>query len=377
MRFSILAGMLLLAASASAQNRFVYLNNQSEPNTITAFQIAPDGSLTQLANSPFATGGNGTEGPIESMAIVYTGAGPILYAANGNDPSVSVLAINPQTGSLTPIADSPFLLNDSSGTYDMAASPDRRYLFVTNEASTVIHVLAISRATGALSEVQGSPFAAGANISGLYVTASNKYLLAAGNSNSAVEVFAIAGSGAIAQVPGSPFAANASVSDLRSNCASTRVFTADNGSDLIDAYDLSPAGALTPVPGEPFYNGATGDGPNSFDLAISPNGRFLFTTDGFSADITSFATAPNGTLSQVSGSPFSAGGWLGGTAITNRGDFLYSVGFADASINAEAIQPDGALIDLGGFSGGEISPNGEANSVISFPPPACPAASAQ
>lgn len=376
MKIAALACLLLLAAGAGAQNRFVYLNNQSQPNTITAFQITSTGTLNQLASSPFATGGNGDQGPIESMAIVYTGAGPILYAANGGDPSVSVLSINPQTGALTPVG-SPFLMNDSSGTYDMAASPDRRFLFVTNESNTVIHVFAISRATGALTEVPGSPFAAAANIVGLYVTANSRFLLAAGNSINAVEVFAIASSGAITQVPGSPFPANGSVADVRSNCASNRVFTADNSSSLIDAYAMSSAGALTPVPGSPFSNGATGSSSNSFDLAISPNNKFLFTTDGFSEDITSFAIAPNGGLSPVAGSPFFTAGWLGGTAITNRGDFLYSVGFADGSVNAEAIQPNGALTDLGASSGGQISPNGEPNSVIAFPPPACPTVAAQ
>jgi 6-phosphogluconolactonase len=373
----VLAGLLLVVAGASAENRFVYVNNQSQPNTITAFQINPDGTLIQLSNSPFSTGGNGAEGPIESMAVVFAAAGPILYAANGGDPSISALIIDPKTGTLTPAAGSPLLVNDSAGTYDMAASPNGRFLFVTNESNSIIHVFAIAPATGRLTEIQGSPFAAGANISGLYVTANGKFLLAAGNSISAVEVFAIASSGVITQVPGSPFAANASVSDVRSNCAGNRVFTADNGSDLVDAYVMSADGALTAVPGSPFYNGATGNGPNSFDLAIDPNGGFLFTTDSFSDDITSFAIAPNGALSQVDGSPFDTSGWLGGAAITNRGDFLYSVGFADGSLNAEAIRTDGTLTDLGGFSGGQISANGEPNSVIAYPPPACPSTVAQ
>lgn len=370
MKSLAVASLLFLAVSASAQKRFVYLNNQSQPNTVTAFEVNSNGTLTQLTNSPFSTGGMGAEGPIESMAIVPTMSGPILYAANGGDPSISALTVDPKTGDLTPIAGSPFLINDSSGTYDMAASPNRRFLFATNEASTSIHVYAVSPRTGSLTEVAGSPFPTAANISGLYVTANGKFLLAAGNSIDAVEVFAIASSGAITQVTGSPFAANSSVSDVRSNCASDRVFAADNGSDLIDAYTMSSDGALTPVHGSPFYNGATGNGPDSFDLAIAPNGRFLFTSDSFSGDVTSFSIAPNGALSQ-NGALLYTAGFLGGTTITERGDLLYVVDFTSGSVDAAAIAPNGTLTSLGAFSGGQISPGGEANSVIAYPPESC------
>ena len=378
MRYLCLTCLLLLTLGANAQKRFVYLNNQDQPNNITGWLINNStGSLTPLAGSPFNTGGQGASGPIESMAIAHTENGDVLYAANGGDPSVSILRINPGTGNLMPIGASPFLLNDSIGTFDMAISPNHHLLFATNDSGTVIHVLAVSQENGALKEVAGSPFPAGDNMSGLWVTANGKFLLASGQTHNAVSVFAIASTGAISPVPGSPFAANASVSDVRSNCANDRVFTADNGSAYIDAYSLAPNGALTPVPGSPFYNGATGTGPNSFDLAIAPNGRFVFTTDSFSTDITSFAVAADGALSQAPGSPYSTGGWLGGTAITNRGDYLYSVSFADGSVNGEAIHPDGSLTLVGSFSSGQISPNGEPNSVIAYPAMTCPTAAAQ
>ncbi len=138
---------------------------------------------------------------------------------------------------------------------------------------------------------------------------------------------------------------------------------------------MSSTGALTPVPGSPFYNGATGSGPNSFDLALSPNNKFLFTTDSFSTDITSFAVAADGALAQVAGSPFYTSGWLGGTAITAKGDFLYSVSFADGTLDGHAIHADGTLTAVPGtpFGPGQISTGGEANSVITFPSPVCPA----
>src|SRR5579871_4101007 len=119
----VLVSSILFAANASAQNRFVYLNNQSQPNAISAFRINTDGSLAQVTGSPFSTGGQGYASPMESMAIAYAKSTPILYAANGGDPSVSALTIDSKTGNLRPIAGSPFpVFNDTTGTYDMAAS---------------------------------------------------------------------------------------------------------------------------------------------------------------------------------------------------------------------------------------------------------------
>lgn len=385
MRFSIVASLLLIAASSIAQtttaahNRFVYVNNQSQPNTISAYQIGSGGALTQLTSSPISTGGNGAQGPIESMAFAVTHAGSILFAANGGDPSISAFIVNQHTGTLEPIAGSPFAVNDSvgAGTYDMAASPDNRFLFVANESNTSIHAYAIAPATGSLTEIEGSPFNADANLSGLWVTANRKFLLAASNSSNSIEVFAIASSGSIAQVPGSPFAANNVVSDVRSNCASDRVFDADNGSDLIDAYAMSSNGTLTPVPGSPFYNGATGNGPNSFDLAIASGGRFLYTSDSFADGFSSFGIAADGVLSLVNGSPFGTAGALGGMTITDRGDYLYSVAFQSADVVAEAVQSNGTLTFVGSYVDGQISGGGEPNSVIAYPPPACPSVAAQ
>lgn len=378
MRYLCVTCVLLLSLGASAQKRFIYLNNQSQPNTITGWAINnPNGNLTQLSGSPFNTGGQGYQGPLESMAIAHTQNGDVLFAANGGDPSVSILRINPGTGSLTPTVASPFLLNDSTGTFDMAISPSHRFVFVTNEAGTVIHVLAVTPENGSLKEVAGSPFAAGDNMSGLWVTANGKFLLAAGQTHNGVSVFSIGASGAITPVPGSPFAANSSVSDVRSNCAGTFVFAADNGSAYIDGYSMTTSGALTPVPGSPFYNGATGSGPNSFDLALNPSGKFLFTSDSFSGGVSSFGVAGNGALSLVPGSPFFNGGFLGGTTITAKGDYLYVVDFSGGTVGGDAIHADGTVTSIGGFSGGQISLGGEPNSLIAYPPAACPAIAAQ
>jgi len=378
MKFLSVACMLFLAAGASAQNRLLYVNNQTSPNnTITAFSINPNGSLTQLATSPFQTGGNGGgQVPIEGLAIVPIGRADYLYATNGTDGSVSALTLNPQTGVLTPVAGSPFTLNDTSGTYYVTASPDHRFLFVSNITDTDIHVLAISRNTGALSEISGSPFQAGANIAGLEVTPNNRFLLAAANSIDAIDVFNIGSSGALTPVAGSPFPAAGSAIAIQTNCTGNQVFAVNNSTNTIDAYTLAANGTLAPVPGAPFSNGLTTSGSNSFDLALAPNDRFLFTTDSFSSDLSSLSVAPGGSLRPVAGSPVATSNWEGGTAITAAGDLLYSVQFSTGAVDARRIGPNGVLTTVPGTPfANPFNPGNDSlpDSVISFPAPACSA----
>src|ERR1700733_6461948 len=123
MKFFCLICLAMVTRLASAADRYVYVNNQNQPNTITAFHVNANGSLTQLDGSPFVTGGVGAEGPIESMAIVRFGPASYLYAANGGDGTVSVFTIDRTTGNIQPIAGSPFATDGSSGTYDMLPAP--------------------------------------------------------------------------------------------------------------------------------------------------------------------------------------------------------------------------------------------------------------
>lgn len=363
---------LLLTAVAVAQNQFVYTNDETTPNTVSAARIQADGSLTQIAGSPFATEGNGGGGWVEGLAIASAGKNSYLYVENGGDGTISGLKINLVNGSLRPVPRSPFLADGIAGNYALAVSPDDKFLFASSDATTVIHVYAILASTGMLFEVPGSPFQANANLDGLKVTANGRFLIAGGQSNSAVGVFNISQTGALSPVLGSPFPASGTVSAVESNCASNQVFAVSNSTNLIDAYRLSAAGNLMPAPGSPFSNGASGNGPNSFDLVLSPTNHFLFTTDSFSSDISSLTVTPDTALSPVAGSPFFVGGWVSGTAVTQAGDFLYAVGFADATVGGEHINSDGTLTSAPGpFNTGAISSVGEMNTVITFPRPSC------
>ena len=77
-------------------------------------------------------------------------------------------------------------------------------------------------------------------------------------------------------------------------------------------------GHLTPLPGSPFLTGGTGVGPGAGgtdetwdsdqEVVINPEGTLLFAVNGDSNNFAVFNLNSDGTLSAISGSPFSSGG---------------------------------------------------------------------
>lgn len=373
---------LLLAAPAFAQNQFVYTDNnvntginKKPVNSVSAFKVNEDGSLSQVKGSPYATGGLGGGSDIdpEEIAVATQGGTSFLYAANDGSGTISAYSINPVAGSLTRVAGSPFLADGGNGgDYSLTTAPNGELLFATADTETDIHVYSIA-GNGSISQVAGSPFPIGVNAQGLKVTPNGKFLLVGEGSANAVGVYSIASSGALIAVPGSPFPTSASPLDVDVNCAGDLVFVIDDGSyngsySTIDVFSMSREGSLAPVSGNPFYNGSSS---TNGGLALSPNGEYLFVTDTFSSEISALAVSSDGALSQVPGSPFATSDWPGGVSATADGKFVYAALFAVAEIEGRSIATNGGLSPVPGtpFSTGQAQEG--VPTVITFPQRSC------
>jgi 6-phosphogluconolactonase (cycloisomerase 2 family) len=368
----IRAGLLslLLVTLAAAQNQFVYTNNQTRPNTITGFLANSDGSLTQIAGSPFETGGDGQNGFWQTLAVTTFPGKNYLYAANGEDGTISAFRIDPATGNLSHTPGSPFVTNNQPANYSLTISPDNRFLFVASDGSPLIHVFAISPKTGSLREVPGGPFNLNSSFIGLKVSANGQFLFASIVNKQAVAVFQISQSGSLSVVPASPFTASGFVGAITTNCADNFVFAATGG---VDVYSLGADGSLIPVPGSPFPNGSDS---RSIDLVLSPSNQFLFVSESDlldGSDVSAFEVSVHGRLSPVKGSPFPVRDVNSGIAITSKGDFLYTILFISNEVDGRRVGADGTLTPVPGtpFATGEHSVTGLAESVVTFPAPSC------
>jgi 6-phosphogluconolactonase len=380
---SAVIGTALLAQKAG----FVYVvnccssPNDTGPGNVSAYAIEGEtGALLPVPGSPFAAGVGGSGG------IAVDPAGQFLFVGNHGDPtintppSISVYTIEGNSGTLTPVAGSPFPAPNSG---EMTVDPSGRFLYMSGPPTvTVITIdaFAIDRSTGAVSPVPGSPFSDGATVSSpaiggalsVTVDPTGQFLFATNRTGSQDNVSALridSSSGALSLVPGSPFAVPGGGNGGNDVWGAVMdphgkfVFVSECCSlhDGVVPFAIDHAtGAPTPVPGSPFTK--AGDPPS---LTVDPQGKFVYGS-GFATHIFGMRI-DRGTaaLTPVPGSPYSTiRGLPIREAVDPTGKFLYITTDAPFSTHGEteAFSIDratGALTIVPGspFSAG-VGPNG-------------------
>jgi 6-phosphogluconolactonase (cycloisomerase 2 family) len=203
--------------------------------------------------------------------------------SNRIDNTISLFTIDSAIGSLhevlprTPAGLTPgFLVMDAPG----------NFLFALNQISSSVSVYSINSASGALTAVAGSPFTTAPNPVALAIAPSGKFLYVLNANLSAVFAYTIS-SGVLQPIAGLP---------------------AQVGNGAL---------AITVVLG----TFATGIQP----IAVAVLGQYLYVANQGSSNISVFTVAPTtGVLTQITNSPFSAGGAPSFELIDPSGLFLYT-----------------------------------------------------
>jgi 6-phosphogluconolactonase (cycloisomerase 2 family) len=367
----LLALVVVLPLHAQAQGNYVYVNNQQAANTISAYSVSPAGSLTQLAGSPFSTGGVGSNVVCYGLnRITLSPANNLLFVANTGDRTISAFQVNPASGGLTTVAGSPFpsgLTLDGCQGISLAATPDGQFLMASSNGQ--IQTFGIA-ANGALSLLGTTANCCSPNAS--MVISPNGQFLAISNESS-VSMFVINGvSGALTPVLGSPFLKTGSgiLSGLDFSCAADRLYggEATGSPALLDAWTVNTAsGVLTPIPGTPVQS----SGNNANSVLYSPDNTLLFQSNQFSNSVNPFIVNVDGTLGNVGkfGSTTQVHTPVG-MATDATGTFLY---VADDAFGVAVfrIGSSGVLASLSDLA---INRPGEIQDLVAYPPRSCTSA---
>src|SRR4051794_9637936 len=226
----LLAAAMVSPLSAQAQTNFVYVNNQSAANSVSAFAVPAGGTpLTAVAGSPFSTGGTGAASACPALdRMVISAATNTLFVSNSGDLSISVFTIDPPSGALTAVAGSPFasgLTVDSCQGMSLAVTPNGQFLMASSNGQ--IKTFAVS-AGGALS-LSSTTANVSSPTSSMKISANGQFL-ALSNLNT-VSVYSISAiDGSLTAVTSSPFAATGSGQNtgLDFTCRADRLFGAEN-----------------------------------------------------------------------------------------------------------------------------------------------------
>jgi len=149
------AGTVPHAIAEDPTGRFVYLTDQSA-NQLIGYVVQPGGWLQQMVNSPFTTG-------LYPQGITVDPRGEFVYVTNYNSSSLSGYAINLSSGALSTVF--------SNGTAGTGTAPTcitiepafGIYLFTSNFIDNTVSGFQMDPHTGALAGIQNSPFNAAAN----------------------------------------------------------------------------------------------------------------------------------------------------------------------------------------------------------------------
>lgn len=173
---------------------FVYVANGTL-GTISGFKINADGSLTELAGSPFAAGTN-------ISAVAQRSGGGILLASDAG--ANRVLGFTFQgTGALTSF----------TGTAGIAAGTQPGkiifgfgdFVYVANRTSNNVSVYKFDFTASTLTPVAGSPFSVGINPVALGFTRANQLYVANFDTSDVSAFTADTTTGALTPISGSPF----------------------------------------------------------------------------------------------------------------------------------------------------------------------------
>jgi 6-phosphogluconolactonase len=157
---------------------------------IQAFTVS-QGVPTLILGSPFSTG-------TSPYGLAIAPGGGFLYTANNTDSSISEFTIN-GNGSLTQLASSPFG-TQFIGPVALQIDKSGKFMYVANEASTNLSGYSIGT-DGSLVVLSTSPFATAANPSTLAIDTGGKYLFVGNQKSPVIQSFSIdSGSGTLTSI---------------------------------------------------------------------------------------------------------------------------------------------------------------------------------
>ena len=289
-----------------------------------------------------------TPGPALNPALQYE----FLFVPNAlcapgvTNDVMSVLVINPDgTFANAPVP----LVQTGNEPVWAVVDPTNHFVYVTNLADNTVSAFTLNTTNGAMAVVPGSPFPAGTAPGAAAVDPSGKFLYVANDGSNNVSEFKINADGSLTSL-GPPIAAG---SEPQQGIAVTAgfVYVSNLGSNNVSAYSFDNTGRLTPLPSSPIPL-APALNPQPESLVMDPAGKFLFTANMTSNNVSAFTVNADGSLTQAPGSPFGAGFSSPQYLATDQaGAFLYVVNVANngslGSLTAYTIAGSGALTQLG------------------------------
>jgi 6-phosphogluconolactonase (cycloisomerase 2 family) len=352
--FATLTSLTALVRADDESGAVYVLSNQVANNAVLVFGRAPGGSLSYSGSFP--TGGAGTGplaatgapflDPLASQGSLALHAG-LLFAVNGGSNEISMFGVDGQELELLDKV-------PSGGERPVSIAVNGDYAYVLNQGSATlapnITGFVIDRLRGHLVPLGSQrPLAGGvgANPAEVSFNDDGTILVVTEKGTNIIDTFRVDAHG-IAGAPAS-FASSGSTPFGFSLTHRGVLVVSDAASGAATSYHLGERGKLSLLSG-PVSNG--GQAAPCW-LLTTRDGRFAFEANAGSSTIASFAVASDGTLTLLNSSAAAAGGGFLDMALSPDGRFLF-VRDGIGSVFSYALGTDGKLTAAGSLPSGSI-----------------------
>jgi 6-phosphogluconolactonase len=258
------------------------------------------------------------------------------------------------TGALGTLSGSPLQLS-TSGISALAITPSNTFLYAA-VAGIGVYGLGLNGTTGVTTLINSNALVQDVSPSALTVDPSGKFLLVAGLANgvAAVGEYAINSDGTVAEVTGSPVSITFPTGTDTTNLSVQNIAVAPNS-----GYVFVTLGQLgvAPLP----FNTSGGLSANTQIISPKATGGIANQDLGLAVNAGSTAlfvgetnvgvrvfTIGSSTFTEISGSPFAAGGQPRSITLDGTGDYLYVANASDNTISGYTVLSSGALTALTG-----------------------------
>lgn len=258
------------------------------------------------------------------------------------------------TGALATLSGSPFQLS-TAAINALAVTPSNSFLYAAVAGSGVFG-LTINSTSGGPSLVNTSALVQDVAPIALAVDPSGKFLLVAGLANGAAAVgeYGINSDGTLSEVAGSPVSITFPSGTDTTNLSVTNIAVAPNSSYVfvtmgqlgVAPMPFNTSGSLSA--NTVLLTAKTTSNISNQDLgvAVNPNSTALFVGET-NAGVRVFTIGSN-VFTEISGSPFAAGGQPRSLAFNGTGDYLYVANASDNTISGYSVLASGSLTPLSG-----------------------------
>ena len=339
------------------------MTNSAQRNEILTYRRLVGGVIEQSGR--FRTGGRGSGGRIDPLAsqgsLILTQDRSLLLAVNAGSGDISVLRVNGdrlKLGGIVP----------SGGSGPVAIAERDGLVYVLN-ASADSNVTGFRlNFSGELTPIHNSiRYLSTANSGGssLAFSPDGKFLLVTEKVTNNIDAFPVEADGTLGEtvithdpVPGTfavTFAPNGAALVVETGPSGVR-----NGS-VISSFLVQPGGTLLPLNSEPTLGAAT------CWSVITPDGRFIYTANSATSNISGFSVVGAGTLDPLSGTlvgSLPAGATDLDIAVSSDGKFLYTLNSGNGTVGVFRIKQDGSLTAMAAAPG--ILPAAGFNGIAAF-----------